>query len=404
MTYLSNNIVRYTSSGCDIAYIIVDRIDTYQSNWTKELIKNISDYTVSDVWSKGYDVLVGLDEDELLQYAANRYSYAVVISTGTEFINGSNFFDAVKELTTQDFFLAGHILDRKEAYYELHHQCYIINLSKYKELDMPEIGQQQLGDVHRQDVPLRSSINIHDDYTPIWVSGGDDSRDYRHKLHGWNILSRAFENDLPVVVFNNNFRDNKKYYYPENQQEFLKHISWAYARESYCANEHVHFKNTEYVRIEDKDFECVITPASGTWFLPYIAKDKPVKVIYYDYNQSSLNYWEQHAPVLENVTYEFIKIDLLGFCDYSQFSKSTTKTIINLSNIFCYEGTSMFSNLVYRNYKEGELLKNIPSEYYTFFNSRSCLAFYNAQHYGKNIQPVSIKKLLKPTWHSYDWV
>lgn len=401
------NIIHYPGTESKIVYVFVDKIHTYQCDWTKEIIKNISDYTISSVWSKKYDVLVGLDEDELLSFAVDQdYNFAVVIATGTEFINGDSFFHAVEDLVTSDFFVAGHILDRKEAYYELHQQCYVINLKKFDSLERPKIGQIALGHQHRQCVPCRSHENVHDDYTPIWVSGSDDHKDYQHKLHGWNILGVAFDKDEKVIVFDDKFRNNKKYYYPENQQEFLQHIQWAYSRERYCSDDFIHTENTEYVDVDEKDFDCVITPASGTWFVPFVATDRPVKVIYYDYNQKSLDYWTKNAPYIENVTYEFIKIDFLGICDYNSFfSKCFGKTLFNISNIFCYEGTSMFSSLAYRLFKENELLRHIPYQVYTFFNSRSCIGFIHTLDQGRGLKPIDISKLLKPTWHiNQDWI
>jgi hypothetical protein len=400
------NVVTYKSNHEDIVYIFVDRTSTYKNNWTTEIIKNITDFNISNIWSKGYSVIVGIDEDQLLKSAVkNNFKIAVVLSTGTDFINGDSFFNAVKELSYQDFFIAGHILDRKEGYYELHHQCYIINLKIYQSLGLPDIGQEELGSTHRQCIPWRSFENIHDDYTPLWISGGDDYKTYSHKLHGWNILSTAFKNDLTVKVFDDNFRHNKKYYYPDNNKEFIKHIAWAYSREKYCSIDFVHTAHTEVVNITEKDFECIITPASGAWFTPHISKDKPVTVLYYDYNQKSLDYWKEHAPKIDNVTYEFIKIDLLGICNYNTIlPKGKGKTIINLSNIFCYEGTSTFLSLSYRLSKENELLDNIPEDYFVVFNSRSCKGFYNALHQGKKLEKVKITELLKPSWHiNQDW-
>ena len=400
------NTIYYQSTNSQIVYIIVDKTGTYQNNWTREIIKNISDFNISNIWSKGYSVLVGLDEDSLLKFAVDKkYSIAVVLSTGTDFINGDNFFKAVEVLCHSDFFITGHILDRKEAYYELHHQCYIINLLTYNDLGQPEIGQQELGAYHRQCIPQRSFENIHDDYTPLWISGGDDYKTFHHKLHGWNILSLAFEKDLPVQVFQDEFRHNKKYYYPDNQSEFLKHVSWVYAREKYCMEEHVHTSHTEHIEILENDFECVITPASGNWFVNYIDKQKPVTVIYYDYNVKALDYWKIHAPKIDNVSYHFVKIDLLGVCNYSDIIlKNRGKTIINLSNIFCYEGTSAFLSLQYRMAKENEMLANTPDDFYVLFNSRSCKGFYNTIHFGKNLQRTSITQLQKPTWHiNQDW-
>lgn len=402
------NVVHYRSQNkSNIIYVIVDKTLAYQNGWTVELIKNLSDFTISNIYSKHYDVLVGLDEDSLLNYAVDqKFKHAVVLSTGTDFINGESFFTAVENLTSKDYFLAGHILDRKEAYYELHHQCYVINLVKYDLLKRPAIGQTELGVTHWQTAPFRSSENIHDDYTPLSLSSGTDRLKYSHKLHGWNVLSTAFKNNQPVIVFDSDFRNNKKYYYPDDQKEFLKHIQWAYSREKYCANEFVHTANTEHVDVIEKDFDCVVTPASGIWYIPFISKNTSVKVIFYDYNQNALEYWKKHAPKIDNVTYEFVKIDLLGFCDYdSIFNRCSGKTLFSLSNIFCYEGSAMTSSLFYRLHKENELLRKIPDDFYVFFNSRACIGFLDVKHEGRKLETVDINKLLKPTWHTNrDWI
>lgn len=400
------NIISYQSNQkSKIVFIIVDRTNDYKNGWTAELIKNISDYTISNIWAKKYDIIVGLDENELLRASVDDYDHAVVISTGTEFINGHDFFKAVEKLTKENYFIAGHVLDRKDAYFELHHQCYILNLKKYKYFNCPEIGDQALGSQHQQFSPVRSSDNYHDDYTPISVSKGTHLTKYNHKCHGWHILSIAFKHNEKIVVFDNEFRNSKKYYYPENQKDFLNHIQWAYSRERYCLNEFIHTDHTEQLIINDYDFECVITPASGTWFIPCISKDKPVTVIYYDYNQKSLDYWKEHAPEISNVHYKFVKIDLLGMCNYNEIlPKNNVKTIINLSNIFCYEGTSMFSSLSYRNSKESELLNLIPDHFFVMFSARSCQGFYTADHYGQGLLPTKITQFIKPTWHmNYDW-
>jgi len=123
----------------------------------RELIKNQADGVLSNLYKKGYTVFQWVDEDALINHVSTLgYEFALVVSTGTEFINGTAFFDALSNLITKDFFVAGHILDRGDAYYELHHQCYVINLKYYKQLGKPEIGKQQLGAKHKQWMPWRS--------------------------------------------------------------------------------------------------------------------------------------------------------------------------------------------------------------------------------------------------------
>jgi hypothetical protein len=344
----------------DIAFCFVDNTRTYQSN-IREFMKNQADGTLANIYNKGWTVYQWIDEDKLLRHASNKgHQWAVVFSTGTEFINGTAFFDAVLKLTKQDFFIAGHILDRKDAYYELHHQCYVVNLEKYKQFDCPKIGYQELGSRHTQCTPWRSTQNYHDDYTPIVVSGGgDDTKEYNHKCHGWNILKIAFDADEQVLVFDNLIRESKRHFYPESPKDFNKHLSWAYHRVNYCQTEFVHTSNTEIVHLPIKLYDQIVTPASGVWFGSYLSDN--ATVIIYDYNQASLNYWKEHVPAIQNVNYQFVLCDLLGEDSLAHYILPAPNTLVNLSNIFNYEGTNFFYSLDYRKHKETELLKTIEN-------------------------------------------
>ena len=342
----------------DIAFCMVDNTRKYQSN-IREFMKNQADGTLANIYNKGWIVYQWIDEDALLRHAANNgHNWAVVFSTGTEFINGTAFFDAVLTLTKEEFFIAGHVLDRKDAYYELHHQCYVVNLEKYKEFGCPEVGRQELGTVHTQDMPIRSEQNFHDDYTPIVVVCGFEKKQYNHKCHGWNILSKAFEINQ-VQVFENNIRDNKRHFYPESPVDFYKNLSWAYHRLNYCHDTFVHTNNTETVHLPIKQYDQIVTPASGVWYGSYLTDN--ATVIIYDYNQASLDYWKEHAPVIQNVNYQFVLCDLLGQDSLADYIQPVSNTLINLSNIFNYEGTNFFYSLDYRKHKETELLKAIEN-------------------------------------------
>lgn len=343
-----------------LIFCMVDNTKNYQPD-IRSLIKNQADAVLANIYNKGYKILQWVDEDQLLNAAAETsYDYAVVFSTGTEFINGDEFFVNIEALIKENFFIAGHILDRGDAYYELHHQCYVINLKIYRQLGKPPIGNQQLCSAHKQCVPWRSKENFHDEYTPIWVSGGDDSKVYQHKCHGWNILGIAFEKDLDVLVFDQKIRDSKIHLYPESVNDFHKQLSWIYHRFNYCRYQFVHTDNTETVDLPLKQYQQIVTPASGTWFLKY-AKDD-CSIIIYDYNQASLDYWKTHVPRVKNLSYKFVLCDLLGNDNLiDHIDVNISDTLINLSNIFNYEGTSFFYSLEYRKYKQQELLSRIPS-------------------------------------------
>jgi len=394
------NVVEFNSNNNPIACCFIDNVYQYSSAWTSELIKNLSDFTISNLTSKEYPVYQSQNEEQVLLHAIQKgHKYALVFSTGTEFINGRNFFNEIEKLINTDFYVYGHILDRGDAYYELHNQCYLLNLDKYQELGCPVIGQHQLGVAHSQIAPRRSIENFHDNYTPIWIEPGNIVKTYSHKLHGWNLISTILAAGATISAFNMDVKNNKKHYYPENQKEFLKHVVWAYNRQDFCANNFVHYQNTEKILLEDNDYEKIVTPASGNWFVNFIHKEKPVTVIYYDYNQTALDYWKENAPKIKNVSYEYVKLDLLGHYDIDDFIQITNqKTLINLSNIFCYEGTAMFFSLEYRLHKETELLNNIPHSWKILFSGRSTQGFTTQEN------NVKLVDLIKPTWHcGGDW-
>lgn len=166
---------------------------------------------------KTVEILVNTDnEDDSLQSVVNDYDYAIVTREGHKFTDKDIF---LKELAKEKFFIAGHILDREpiQGYYELHVQCYVIHLPRYKSLGCPKIGQQEFHSPHVQTSPIRSVENYHDDYTPLWVKEGTEEKFYEHKAHGWNILSTAFKNKLPVLVFNKIMRDSKEFNYEINR-------------------------------------------------------------------------------------------------------------------------------------------------------------------------------------------
>lgn len=391
-----SNIIDYTPSDTSqIAFCIVDNIDTYANSWIKETVKNIADFTISNLYAKGYSIFVGHDEDKLLDYVSNKdYTHAVIMSPGTEFINGTAFFDAILKLTKQDFFIAGHVLDRDDAYYELHHQCYIVNLETYKALSCPVIGQQILGATHVQEEPNRSDDNYHDCHTPITIDRGWRERTYKHKCHGWNILTTAFSNDAPVIVFDDSIRNNKRHLYPESKKDFEDKVSWLYHRQLYCATEFVHTANTEWTNGDFNKFKQVVLPASGTLYLNLIDEGK---VTFYDYNQKALDYWKQQCPCKENIEYEFVLTDIMN--DNKLLNYVGENAFVNLSNIFCYEGTATVIPLAYRLKKEQDLVFNLKR-----LNATVNITMTAATGFSSLSNP-KISDLKKPTWHyNEDWV
>lgn len=334
----------------------MDDIDAYANDEIKITIQNIRDFTITNLYAKGYRVFLGKDENVLLQKVET--PYAVVMSPGTEYINGTAFFNALEKLVEQDFFVAGHVLDRTmhDAYYELHHQCYIINMRHYASLGNPSVGAFEKDSPHTQFKPARSKANWHDDYTPTVVASGVQEQTYKHKCHGWNLLSLAFEHDLPVIVFDEDIRNNKKHYYPESEKDYYKNVEYIQHKLDYCANEFVHTSNTEYANQITEKYQQLVIPASGTLYLDLVDQGR---VIFYDYNQRALDYWKEMCERKNGVEYAFVHTDLLNELSIVDYINPDLKTFVNLSNIFCYEGTAAAYSLEHRLTAQNRLVEKL---------------------------------------------
>ena len=437
-------MVKYNTpaGSSDIVFIFLDRINQCQTKWTAELVRNLSDYVLSKINIHGFNVIQGLDEDALLKEAAKDYSYAVVLSTGTEFINGDDFFNEVESevYSGRDFFIWGHIPDRDDGYYELHEQCYIINLETYKELGCPTVGKFEYYSPHTQIAPRRSDENIHDDYTPIWVVGGDTEKQYKHKWHGWNILSVAFANGKYVKPFAERFRKNKRYYYPNYEPAFIKACTYLYGKNEVASQTLFYPYNTEMVA----EISChspirqLVIQASGLQFVDYLIThgyDENTVVRFVDYNLFALEcmyaitqnwdgehymdfvnghintrygfvqssqkpQWvtltgteQQVNPLIWNdirkkVKCEFKHEDLVlnKGLEVSTWLDNVPNTIVHLSHIFNYDPNAPFIPLRHRVYSENILVKKIKEH-----NPSAVIVMLDKAN--------DIYKDALPTWH-----
>lgn len=455
-----------------IIFCIVDNTDSYKTAWVQELIKNISDFCLQNITIQGYTVLVGYDEDELLKKASTYNSkYAVVFSTGTEFITRYVFFELLENVCREEFFIIGHVLDRGEFYYELHHQCYAVNLNLFRDLNCPQVGKPEFFSPHVQLEPTRSVENYHDDHTPLWVKQGVDLKNYTHKAHGWNILSLAFEKNLPVITFDDEFRESKKHYYPENESAWFNEINYTYSRFNFCSGLAIYPINSEKMNWKHVPgpLEQLIVPASGLgWIehLYHVGYNENTVVKFFDYSPSTLEYvkditnwdgtdyptffknhfgkkygylengrsiiycgpqdieqeWKEFVAAFDwhtvwndiksKVTFEFHLVNLLDTsADFSWITATQGTTLINISNIYNYIGTSTFYSLKQRVYSENNIidtLKDINPNMYVHVSRRAYDGFYakSDAHLTtvSNLTTTNINSLKKPTWHyGSDW-
>lgn len=426
----------------------MDNTHLIKNNSHREIIKNIADYSISNICLKGHDVVNGLDANDILPRIADQYTHAVVFDADTEF-TGAIFFSEIKKLCKKDFFLAGHVLDRKEGYYELHSQCYVINLKKYIQHRMPHITHPAPNVPHEHIQPVRSKQNYHDDYTPLWIKPGTVKKQYQHLWHGNNILSVALENNETVYIFDERIRTSKQCYYARYENEFIKNSQNIYKKTKFSSTRLFYPVNTEepqQINITGP-IRQLIVPASGLNWLYYISKhgyNNDTLISFYDYNPNSLyyikniienfsgkNYYAFLKSIRPNDTNDWINsredinqrfetvkhfwhmvkeikfsyhnCDLLTNFDIPVINDPNT--IMHLSNVFCYEPTVAFNSLSKRVTAENNLIRNLKDKNPKINLIVSAHAWSGLSNYPKQVGCVEdfpeqgLASCNKATWH-----
>lgn len=452
-----------------IAWCLVDNLTICQSNLAKEVMSNLSDQFIFKCSSAGYDIFIGSQEDLLLAEVSSEpfYSHAVMLSTGTSLKLNEKLFGAIESLCSKDFFIAGHILDRKENYYELHHQFYVVNLLEYNELGKPAIGNED-NVPHVKLKPIRSEENVHDDYVPLWIRLGSEFTEYQKKMHGWNILSTGLDHHKTIIDLGLDVRNSKKYLYYEYDHVFIKEFSEIHYN-MFLGSNFVPGWNTDQLN-HDIQFsgpvEQYITTGTGfNWIknLQLLGYNQDTEIVFTDVNPNCLRFmkllvtewdgnnyaefykkfiqgivpngptklpenyfelvdnkwkevvgtltdWPTQWRKIQNLKFKFININYTAQYDLSWIIPHK-KTLMNLSDLFCWTPFISISSLKYRIACENRLittLNSIDPNIVLMLTARAADQFRKVesqQYYGQvdQFDLTDINELIRPPWHQEDW-
>lgn len=264
-----------------IAFGVLDNSQKSKNEIIKNISKNAMEYWIEQICNTlPNNEMINIDSsaDRLLEWASdNNFNYLVVSSLGTTYKKkGRSWWKELEEFFKHDpdFAIVGHILDRKERFYELHQQTFIVNINWWKQRKKPFVGEanniiEAQGTSKSLPNVIRSKENHHDDYTPLWIKKGLGNKKYRQLQFGWNIIAEALLSEYTIESFNERLRVSKHYFYPETKFESMKHLSLIHKQ----LQSHIHFiANTEDPYKVNKDltgsFDAIICTAGG--FTPII--------------------------------------------------------------------------------------------------------------------------------------
>jgi len=433
----------------NIAFICLDILKYVKDTYIRDIVKNIADFTVQNLVDHGYDVYITkrytdgqrLFLDDVIKQIRNDYTHVVVYTNDTEF-EGGGFFSALENLVQEDFFVAGHILDRSnfDAYYEIHDQCFVVNLKQYIDLGTPEIGdQEEVSEVNLLEI-VPSTDHYHDNYTPKSVCVSDTLKKFKNVPFGWKWLNTGAR----IKVFDESIRNAKRNYYARYPEEFHKNIAYNFKKHHYASSELFYPANTEEpVELDIDIIEQIAVSASGLNFLYYLDKygyNENTEVIFYDNNPTSLRMMEKVVSCFDGTDYvKFVKENCTGIFasdkaiqdHWDTFKKlwpivnkvkfrfdnidamyevppslcNGKNNIYNLTNVFSYEPNIAFRSLSHRVASQNLLVKRLKKSYN---DVNIIIPIYADQVFGserprslvaKDLEIVEFDNLTLPNWY-----
>jgi len=200
--------------------------------------------------------------------------------------------------------LIGHVLDRKERYYQLHPQHFILNVDDWQKAGSPRFLCKQDHDLAGVQ---RSPDNFHDDYTPISVSYDKNNSVKCDKLKfGGKVISEMLKNNFAVRPFNEEERQRKKFVYHDISEQVPNLLNWDHLPTlSYYYAMATHVSEKQFT----KKHPTYISVANGIESLRRIKNVyKSINHIkYYDVSITALIFTELLITKFENNFKEFVK-------------------------------------------------------------------------------------------------
>lgn len=455
-----------------IVFCILDITDNCKSGYAKEICVNLTDFLINRFDEHEYDIYISKDEDALLREVADDYTHAVIIVSGTSLGLSDRLFDAIEIQCKDDFFIAGHIIDRSENDYyksgiELHQQFYIINLTQYKELGSPTIGQE-IWTEHTRISHLRSDDYLFNDpKLPQYITKGRKTETAQVKLHGWNILDIALDNGKRIVQINPEVRASKRYLYYEYDHVFLTRLADIKYYQFFATNffagwnsdqlkdtisfngpveqyatvgigfnwiknlELVGFTNDTKVIFTDINHNCLqfmktmVEEWDGKDYEDFYWKHKPMlpnnpPYIAEDYKEQIRVQWKNFLATIDDwdslwnrvkeLKFDYVLIDYTASFNFDWLD-TEKKTLLNLSNLYNHGPFIATTSLKYRIACENTLLQKLTAKdpnITLMLTARAADGFWKTrpEHYistVSNFVYTDINELKIPVWHVDDW-
>jgi len=324
-------------------------------------------YRINEISNKTIDVFESESIYGALEENYEKYDHILFMAAGVRIFDSSIIFDIKNEiLKNPNYMAAGHILEWKELWYELHHQFVLVNTKNWVKAGKPEYG----GWEYEEDdlvVIERSVENFHDDYTPLWIKNTGQIKKQYHQKQGWKFINESLKNGFDIINWNETIRNKRTYYYPEsNSDRFLECLKTQIVDITLNTNQvkllqipnsiknQIWLLNSEDMNLtygyKNNKFDTIAVPAGGFKFLDSLKSNhlkEGGKLIIYDFNEKSLEWidliYKSNIRDIKGLINQFSDNNFFHFLGMGQKvfgidGKFTNNFLLSLNRTFDYFG------------------------------------------------------------------
>jgi hypothetical protein len=207
------------------------------------------------------------------------------------FTKAGNTFDPIYTAQlleqSEECSLVGHLLDARSQYYEIHSQCFVLNINDWRASGSPKFvteGEQICVNVNR------SEENFHDHYTPKSLSKAEGKQTYKKIKNGGMIISALLEHGYKIRPWSEEERKHKFYLYNDLTMKY-----GSYIRIEGNINDTVfNVTNEPLMKTTLESVTRIVTPANGFQALTLLDKCPNVTTIdFKDISQGALDFTQK---------------------------------------------------------------------------------------------------------------
>ena len=197
-----------------LGFINQSHIDQIDDLLCKHAVQSHTENTIINLHNRRVDYIGFHNQPDDVIEAAYKVGYKVVIvcDVGT-FINSQPLISMLKSIN-EGYALIGHILDKRHKYYQLHNQCFVLDLEAWEEVGRPRWDDREDGPLQKI---IRSGENFHDDYTPMELAKGQGTVNIGNPDNGSKIISQLVKNNYKIRPFNEDERNGKYFLYHNDE-------------------------------------------------------------------------------------------------------------------------------------------------------------------------------------------